>query len=59
MARNSLASNCVTQYHQYIWGCCFGLVTVLSAPLLAVVGLGLGLYKSLRDYGLNRGLLAA
>lgn len=59
MARSTLATNCVSQYHQYIWGCCFGLVTVVSAPLLAVVGLALGLYKSLHDHCLNRGLLRA
>jgi hypothetical protein len=59
MARNALATNCVSQYHQYIWGCCFGLVTVISAPLLAVVGLALGLYKSVHDYCFNRGLLRA
>jgi hypothetical protein len=32
---------------------------VLSAPLLAVVGLGLGMYKTMHDYALNRGLVAA
>lgn len=47
---NKLVRAAARTYREFIWSVCFGLVTVASAPLMVVVMLGLGAFKTASDH---------